>query len=173
MKRFIFISMLALLCLLITCPSEAQTLEQAKQAHIEKSLDTTNGKIIKEKVDTYSKKYGVDPILVHAVIMTESGYNQYAKSHCGATGLMQLMPATFKARNVGSNIYSIDENIHAGTKHLAGLIAKYQGNVYLALAAYNAGGGYVDRFKGKVPPSSKHYVDRVMYHKTIVNNVLL
>lgn len=168
--RKLFLTLFAVLTLsLFLQPVQGQTLEQVKQAHVQKSLATPDGKIIKQKVDEYSTKYNVDPTLVHAIIMTESSYNKNAKSSCGATGLMQLMPSTFKARG-GSNIYSIDENIHAGTKHFAGLLARYKGNVYLALAAYNMGGGRIQAGQ-PIPSAGKLYVDRVMYHKRIIETI--
>lgn len=84
---------------------------------------------------------------------------------------MQLMPTTFKARNVGTNIYSIDQNIHAGTKHFAGLLARYDGNTFKALAAYNAGGGRVSKEGNGVPSYTKHYVNRVLKHQEIIKNL--
>lgn len=171
-KSIRLFAILAVVSVLGSTPVFSQTLEQAKETQVKKALATEDGKIIKEKVDTYSKRYGVDPVLVHAVIMTESGYDKNAKSRCGATGLMQLMPTTFKARQVGSDIYSIDENIHAGIKHLAGLNARYNGNMYKALAAYNLGGGAFDRYNGEMPSHAKKYVDRVYYHKKIVESCL-
>jgi soluble lytic murein transglycosylase-like protein len=149
---------------------EAQTYEQAKKTQVTNALKTTEGAAIKGAVDKYSVKYGMDPLLIHAVILTESGYNSRAKSPCGATGVMQLMPNTFYSKGF-KNIYSIDENVHAGVKHLAGLNARYKGNIYLALAAYNAGGGYVSRYGGNVPPSIKPYVNKVLHHKQIVETV--
>ena len=173
MKRLL-ISSLILLSLVVTGqPVYSQTYEQAKKTQAEKALNGPNGEQIKKVVIKQSEKYGVDPSLIHAVILTESGYSQYAKSPCGATGYMQLMPSTFKARNVGNNIYNIDQNIEAGTKHLAGLIARYKGNIYLALSAYNIGGGAVDKYKGQIHPATKQYVDKVLYHKKIIESIRL
>lgn len=173
MKKIIISSLIVLSMLAAGSPANSQTYEQAKKIQAEKALNGPNGQQIKQVVNKHSEKYGVDPLLVHAVILTESGYNPNAKSPCGATGIMQLMPATFKARGVGNNIYSIDQNTEAGVKHLAGLLAKYNGNIYLALSAYNIGGGAVDRHNGQVHPSTKHYVNRVLHHKKILESVQL
>jgi soluble lytic murein transglycosylase-like protein len=148
----------------------AETYESAKARQYKNAIKTVDGIAITKAVNTYCVKYNLDPTLVHAVILTESGYQKYAKSPCGATGVMQLMPNTFYSKGF-KDIYSIDENVHAGIKHLAGLNAKYRGNIYLALSAYNAGGGYVDKFNGQVPPLTKNYVNKVLKHKEIIENI--
>lgn len=168
-KRFILLFTVLSLSLCTLCPTQGATLEQVKKEHVKKVLVTAEGQQIKSSVNKYSKMYGMDPVLMHAIILTESNYNKNARSSCGATGLMQLMPSTFKARGVGSNIYSVDNNIHAGIKHFSGLYWKYRGDIYLALAAYNMGGGAVDSYKGRVPAAGKIYADKVLYHK---NNIL-
>jgi len=96
-------------------------------------------------ISSAAQKYGVSPDLISAVIKQESGFNPNAHSPHGAQGLMQLMPATAKSHGV-TNPYNPEQNINAGAKHLAGLIAKYDGNMRSAVAAYNAGGGTVDDF---------------------------
>ena len=173
MKKIIISSLIVLSMLAAGSPANSQTYEQAKKIQAEKALNGPNGQQIKQVVNKHSEKYGVDPLLIHAVILTESGYNPNAKSPCGATGIMQLMPATFKARGVGKNIYSIDQNTEAGVKHLAGLLAKYKGNVKLALYEYNISGGAVDRYNGQVHPATKHYVNKVLHHKKILESVQL
>lgn len=104
------------------------------------------------------EKYGVDPRFIHAVIWQESKYKVQARSGAGAQGLMQLMPAT--ARRFGcTNAYDTASNIDAGTKYLRFLLERFNGNISLALAGYNAGEGSVDKYNG-VPPfnETQNYV---------------
>jgi soluble lytic murein transglycosylase-like protein len=100
--------------------------------------------------------------LIHAVIRQESGYDPYAVSHKGAKGLMQLMPATAKRFGV-KDVFDPAENVQGGVKYLRQLLDRYDGDRRLALAAYNAGEGAVDRFGG-VPPyrETQDYVDRIV-----------
>ena len=169
MRALLIFGIVLALCCPVT--ASAQTLEQAKKQQVEKALSGPNGAQIKTSVKKYSNMYKVDEKMVHAIILTESGYNPKAVSSCGAKGLGQLMEPTFRARNVGNNIYDIDTNIHATVKHYSGLLARARGNHYIALAAYNAGFGYVDKYKGQVPPSIKPYVNKVFYHKAIIETV--
>ena len=96
------------------------------------------------------RELGVDPRLIHAVIWQESKYKTDAESGVGARGLMQLMPATAK-RFGCEDRDDIEANVKAGTKYLRWLLKRFDGNVTLALAAYNAGEGNVDKYEG-VPP---------------------
>ena len=108
-----------------------------------------------------AEAHGVNPMLVRALIQVESGYRPRARSPKGAMGLMQLMPSTARAYKVG-NPFEPKANIEAGIKHLKSLIDRFRG-VELALAAYNAGPGAVEKFKG-VPPyrETRSYVSRIL-----------
>ncbi|QIL20148.1 lytic transglycosylase domain-containing protein [Thermomonas sp. HDW16] len=108
-----------------------------------------------------AREHGVDEAIVRAIIHAESAYNPLALSRVGAQGLMQLMPAT--ARRFGvSDSFNAQQNIQGGVKYLAWLLKRFNGNLTLAAAGYNAGEGAVDKYKG-VPPYSetRRYVDRV------------
>lgn len=108
---------------------------------------------------------GIDAALLHAVITVESGYNHTAVSPKGATGLMQLMPGT--ARRYGTaNLLDPRENIRAGASYLRDLLAMFDNNLELALAAYNAGENAVIRHGRRLPPYSEtqHYVPLVVAH---------
>ena len=105
---------------------------------------------------------GVRADLVRAVVQVESGYNPYARSPKGAMGLMQLMPATAQQFGV-RNPFNPIENIRAGVSYLRQLLDRYSNNEELALAAYNAGPGAVDRHGAAVPPykETRDYVSRI------------
>ncbi len=116
-------------------------------------------------IQTMSDKFDVDPTLVRAVIRAESGFNQRALSPAGARGLMQLMPTTARRHGV-RNIHAPEENIRGGVKHLRELLDRYGDNVSMALAAYNAGEGHVDRYRGIPPiPETRSYVARVLKYR--------
>ena len=140
-----------------------------------------------EQVKTYSKKYGLDPYLVLAVINTESKFDKDATSQKQAKGLMQIMDNTAKEMNDLTNsveeltkeaIYDIDVNIELGCKYLASLISRYNGNYYLAICAYNAGIGNVNSWidKGIIPEDldtveteipfkeTKNYLKKVIHY---------
>jgi soluble lytic murein transglycosylase-like protein len=114
-------------------------------------------------VDTASRAYGVDKNLVHAVISAESAYNPVALSKAGAMGLMQLMPDTARRYGV-KNIFDPAENIHGGVRYLRDLLVMFNGNVELAVAAYNAGENAVIKYGNKIPPYAEtaHYVPKVL-----------
>lgn len=108
-----------------------------------------------------AERHHVDPALVRAVIETESNWNPMAKSRKGAMGLMQLIPSTAVRFGV-NDAFSPKQNVDAGVHYLKTLLERYSGNLDLALAAYNAGEGAVDRAHG-VPAyrETKNYVQRV------------
>jgi len=107
-----------------------------------------------------SKKYHVNPDLVMAVVQAESDFNATCTSSKGAMGLMQLMPETAEELGV-KNAYNPVENIMGGTRYLKGLLDRYDGNIPLALAAYNWGMGNVERHPGKLPQETRTYIARV------------
>jgi soluble lytic murein transglycosylase-like protein len=113
-----------------------------------------------EIIVSMARAHGVDPLLVRAVIEVESGYRPRARSHKGAMGLMQLMPATARQYDV-KNPYDPKANIAAGVMHLKSLIDRW--GLELALAAYNAGEGAVKKFNG-IPPyrETRNYVARIL-----------
>lgn len=108
-----------------------------------------------------AQHHGVSEGLVKAIMHTESGFNIHARSPVGAQGLMQLMPATARRFNV-SNAYDPQQNIFGGVKYLSWLLKRFNGDTRLAIAAYNAGEGNVDKY-GDVPPfrETRDYVKRV------------
>lgn len=117
---------------------------------------------LESKITRYARAQGLSPRLVQAVVQVESGYNPRALSSKGAMGLMQLMPET--ARELGvTDAYDPDQNLRGGARYLWQQIRRFQGNLELALAAYNAGPTAVSRYGG-VPPyqETRRYIAKVM-----------
>ena len=116
-------------------------------------------------ISTVAKETGLEPALLHAVITVESGYNPRARSVKGASGLMQLMPDTARRYQV-TDIWDPRQNLSAGARYLRDLLAMFNNNLGLALAAYNAGENAVIQHGNKIPPypETRNYVPAVMQH---------
>lgn len=123
--------------------------------------DTLNR--FEKEISSAARLSDLDPALILSVVMEESGGDPDARSPKGALGLMQLMPDTASDLGV-ENRSDAAQNLHGGARYLAEMLAKYAGRLDLALAAYNAGPGTVDRLGGKIPPyaETRRYVNRVL-----------
>lgn len=132
-----------------------------------KSINVDDKKIY-DAISSASKKYGVDSNLILAIIKQESDFNSYSTSGVGATGLMQIMPQNFSHLGITDG-YDVDQNINGGTKLLKEYLDKYNGNIEMALMAYNAGPGTMQK-RGissssdiyKMPQETQNYVPKVM-----------
>lgn len=124
--------------------------------------DRARRKAFDDLIADAAERHRVESALVKAVIRAESDFLPYARSPKGAVGLMQLMPGTARMHNVWS-VFDPKDNIEGGVRHLRLLLDQYNGNVRLALAAYNAGDGAVERHGGIPPyPETLEYLERVM-----------
>ncbi|MGX1264936.1 soluble lytic murein transglycosylase-like protein [Rossellomorea marisflavi] len=146
--------------LLDTMPQQAlsPTLPFSQKRDASKGSETGIDSIISRAAE----RYGIPAKLIHSVVKQESGYDPAATSHAGAAGLMQLMPGT--ARGLGvTDVFDPEQNVFAGSKYLKQMLVKYDGDMKLALAAYNAGPGNVDKYSG-VPPfqETQNYVRKIM-----------
>ena len=150
----------------ITNATLRRAIEEVNDATRRYDPDAAGKSQILSMVDKISRDNGVDSKLVQALIKQESGFNPNAKSKAGAMGLMQLMPATAKALGV-KDPYNAAQNVEGGVKYLKSMLNKYNGNVILALAAYNAGPNAVDKYSG-VPP----YKETQNYVRNILANYL-
>lgn len=150
-------------------PQHFTTDQKQQTEKVQRITNTQYGQDIFRYAKHSGQKYGVEADLVLAIILTESGFNQYAKNG-NSYGLMQLSENT-TASKMCTNLYNTQCNIEASTKHFAGLRAKYKGDNKLALAAYNAGGGAVDkslRRTGDIPPSTKQYINKIYKYKEVI-----
>lgn len=131
-------------------------------ANATSSGSVSSPKNLEEYFKEASETYGVDINLLKAIARQESNFNPSATSSAGAMGVMQLMPSTAKGLGV-TNAYDAQQNIMGGAKLMAQNLKKYNGDVSLALAAYNAGGGNVDKYGG-IPPfkETQNYVKKVL-----------
>lgn len=127
-----------------------------------RKLSVKLSRLYSDVIERASRVYGLERNLVRAVIHVESYFDPAAVSPKGARGLMQLMPDTADMLGV-RHVHEVEENIMAGAKYLSFLLRKYEGNLKLALAAYNAGEASVEKFNG-IPPfrETVDYVDRVL-----------
>ncbi|WP_315387229.1 lytic transglycosylase domain-containing protein [uncultured Stenotrophomonas sp.] len=113
-------------------------------------------------IEQVAAEHGVDARLLHAIVRVESAYNHQARSHAGALGLMQVIPSTGK-RFGAMDLFDPLQNLRAGTAYLVWLHGRFNGDLTLMLAAYNAGEGAVQRHGNRVPPFSetRRYVEKV------------
>ena len=154
---FLFSNLTGFLFSRVMAPDAAAS-TKAEAFRIPADIPSSGDEEIDRIIFEAGENQGVDPRFIHAVIWQESKYDIDARSHAGAQGLMQLMPATAK-RFGCEHPNDPQENITAGTKYLSWLLKRFSGNVQLALAGYNAGEGSVDKYDG-IPPynETQNYV---------------
>ncbi|MCA1616007.1 MAG: lytic transglycosylase domain-containing protein, partial [Acidobacteria bacterium] len=144
-----------------TMPSAATVLSPNAPA---KALDgyTTGDAKVDAFIASSGTRHGVDPVLLYAIMHRESAFKKRALSHKGARGLMQLMPGT-AARFGVRDIFDPAQNIEGGARYMSWLLRRFDGDVRLALAGYNAGEGAVDKYGRRVPPyrETQEYVRRI------------
>jgi len=125
--------------------------------------DKAAGDVIERSIQKAAARYSLSPDLIRGVIRAESNFQAGAVSSAGAQGLMQLMPET--AGDLGvTKPFDIQQNIDGGSRYLRQMLDRFGGNLKLALAAYNAGPGAVEKYEGRVPPyaETQEYVKRVL-----------
>jgi soluble lytic murein transglycosylase-like protein len=156
----------------------SNTISKKIKRHLHKSrkpfkINEQNRRRFAGHIKRIAGQHRLDPALLHAIISAESAFNPKAVSHAGAQGLMQLMPAT--ARRFGvANSFDPIANVNGGARYLRWLMDRFK-NLKLALAAYNAGEGAVEKYGNKIPPykETQTYVGRVLdfynHYRTRVN----
>ena len=175
MKKVFFVAVLLMLAAvfnLSTVKTQAEPVNPINEiTQISEPAEPTLGTLTTGdvEVDSYIVKscarYKIDPLLIYAQMHQESKFKVKATSGKGASGLMQLMPDT--ARRFGvTNIYDQEENVEAGVKYMRWLLDKFDGNVQLALAGYNAGEGAVMKYDYQIPPyrETQDYVAKITAH---------
>jgi soluble lytic murein transglycosylase-like protein len=147
-------------------PAEATTTDPVAPTTFRttRAANVRRSQVYEPLIVEHAAAHNISADLVRAVIQAESAFDPFARSHKGAMGLMQLMPATARAYNV-LNAYDPAQNIRAGVAYLKSLLVRYSHNVELALAAYNAGPGAVEKY-GAVPPyrETRDYVKKIRNH---------
>ena len=143
-------------------PADAERSRVAHRASVEE---------VEEAVERYAWQFHLHPALLLAVIKAESDFNPTVISRAGAVGLMQLIPETAIRHGV-HNLYDTGDNIRGGARHLRYLLDRFNGNIRLAVAAYNAGERRVERYHAIPPyPETRDYVRKVMmYYKSFLGN---
>jgi len=147
-------------------PTGSETAARKRLAHLADQQGAAVADTLKRfarEIESAARGSGLDPALILSVVMEESGGDPMARSSKGALGLMQLMPDTARDLGVGDRTDAA-QNLHGGSRYLADMLEKFAGRLDVALAAYNAGPGTVDRLGGKVPayPETRRYVNRVL-----------
>ncbi|WP_240338492.1 lytic transglycosylase domain-containing protein [Peribacillus alkalitolerans] len=152
-----FASMLPLQASSSFSPIISETFEKVSE-----KVDSVSSMGFHDVIELAAERFNLPVKLIQSVIQHESSFNPNAQSHAGASGLMQLMPSTAKWLGV-KNVFDPLENIMGGSKYLRQMLDKYDGNTELALAAYNAGPGNVDKYNG-IPPfrETQNYVKKIM-----------
>ena len=145
-----------------TAPLPSYAVPKAEGVRATRSVVSSRARAYDDLISEHSRNHGVRPDLVRAVMQVESGFNPYARSPKGAMGLMQLMPSTAKQYGV-KNAFNPAENVRAGVAYLRELLDRYDNKEELALAAYNAGPGAVDKYGQTIPPyrETEDYVARI------------
>jgi len=146
----------------VTVTVPAYSAPKAEAVRSTRPTAADRARLYDDLISEHSRTHGVRAELIRAVMQVESGFNPYALSPKGAMGLMQLMPSTAKQYRV-TNAFNPTENVRAGVAYLRELLDRYQNNEELALAAYNAGPGAVDRHGQMVPPyrETQSYVAQI------------